>query len=137
QGDRWKAYEAAKAALALTPAPDNGHDVFVKHCATCHRFNREGVAVGPDLFDIRRQEKESILLHIVIPEYEIVPNFTTYICETRDGRSITGILTGENSSAVTLRQAQGLEENIPRGQIVSLTPSRLSLMPQEFERTVS
>ena len=32
---------------------------------------------GPDLFEIRNQPKEAILLHIIIPEYEIVPGYVT------------------------------------------------------------
>ena len=59
--------------MKLTPVPANGRAVFEKHCAACHRLNQQGVAVGPDLFDIRQQPKESILYHIVIPEAEIAP----------------------------------------------------------------
>lgn len=136
-GDRKAAFEDAKAALALNPAPENGHAVFTRTCAGCHRLNREGFAVGPDLFDIRNQPKESILLHIVLPEQEIAPNFTYYECATKDGRAFSGLLAGESAASITLRQAQGLEETVPRSQIASLTASPLSLMPQELEKTMT
>lgn len=133
-GSREAAFAAAKAALALPPNPANGRAVFGKNCASCHRLNREGVAVGPDLFDIRNQTKEAILFHIIVPEAEIAPNFVNYECETKDGRVLAGLLAVESAGGITLRMAQGLEEVIPRGQISRLSASRLSLMPQEFEK---
>ena len=136
-GDRMKAFTEAKACLTLQPLPTNGRDVFKRLCAGCHRLDREGVAVGPDLFDIRNQPKESILLHIVIPEQEVAPNFANYTCETRDGRTLSGLIAAESTSSVTLRQAQGLEETISRSEIVSLVASQLSLMPQELEKGLS
>jgi putative heme-binding domain-containing protein len=136
-GSRESAFAEAKAALKLTPEPANGRLVFEKACSTCHRLNQQGVAVGPDLFDIRNQPKESILYHIIIPEAEIAPNFVNYECELKDGRVLSGLLAAESSANLTLRMAQGVEEVVPRSQIARLTSSRLSLMPQEVEKTVT
>jgi putative heme-binding domain-containing protein len=136
-GDRQQAFAAAKAALALTPAPASGRAVFERACASCHRLNQQGVAVGPDLFDIRHQPKESILYHLVVPEAEIAPNFVNYECELKDGRVLSGLLASESAGSITLRMAQGAEEIVPRSQIVRLTASRLSLMPQELEQTMT
>lgn len=133
-GDRQEALTKAKASLALSPVAANGRAVFTRLCAGCHRFNREGVAVGPDLFDIRNQSKETILLHIVIPEQEIAPNFVSYECELTDGSSVAGLLVAESGANVTLRMAQGIEEVVPHSRIRRLTASRLSLMPQELEK---
>jgi putative heme-binding domain-containing protein len=94
------------------------------------------VAVGPDLLDIRSQPKESILLHIVIPEYEIAPNFTCYNCVTKDGRTISGIMVAETPAAVTLREPLAVEETIQRDQIQSIEASKLSLMPQGLEKVI-
>lgn len=136
-GSRRAAYEEAKAALDLKPAAASGRAVFLRSCAACHRLGREGVAVGPDLFDIRNQPKETILLHIVIPDYEIAPNFTACLCVTKDGRQITGLLATESTGSITLRMPQGVEEQIPRGQIASLTTAATSLMPAELEKTMT
>ena len=136
-GDREAAFQEAKAALKLKPDPQNGHAVFLKQCTVCHRLNQEGVAVGPDLFDIRNQPKEAILYHIIIPEAEVAPHFANYECETRDGRLLSGLLASESGATITLRMAQGVEETVPRASIVRLEASRLSLMPQEFERLMT
>ncbi len=136
-GNRESAFVEAKAALKLSPVPTNGRAVFEKSCAACHRLNQQGVAVGPDLFDIRQQPKESILYHLIIPEAEIAPNFVNYECELKDGRTLSGLLGSENSGSITLRMAQGVEEKVARSQIARLTASRLSLMPQELEKTMT
>jgi putative heme-binding domain-containing protein len=122
--ERQKAYEEAKACLSLNAKPENGREVFKRACASCHRLDREGFAVGPDLFDIRNQPKESILLHIIIPEQEIAANFTAYTCETRDGRTITGLLVADTPAGVTLRQAQGVEESVTRATLYRWPPAR-------------
>jgi putative heme-binding domain-containing protein len=136
-GDRGKVYEEYKSVLTLTPSAKNGRQVFLKLCANCHRLEREGTPVGPDLFGIRTQPKEAILLHILIPEYEITPGFAAYVVETTDGRVLSGLLVAETPTLVTLRQALNKEETVLRSDIESLTLSKLSLMPQELEKTLS
>ncbi len=136
-GDRAKVYEEFKTVLQLEPTPSNGRAAFKKTCAACHRLDQEGTPVGPDLFGIRNQPKEAILLHLLIPEYEIAPSFAAYVVETGDGRVLTGLVAAETTTSITLRQSLGKEETILRGEIVSITASKLSLMPQELEKTMT
>jgi putative membrane-bound dehydrogenase-like protein len=135
--DRMKVFEECKSVLSLQPAPANGREVFKKNCATCHRLDREGAPVGPDLFGIRNQSKETILLHIIVPEYEILPGFVNYLIETKDGRSLSGIIAAETPQALILRKALNEEETIARSNIVSFTSSGISMMPQELEKTMT
>lgn len=136
-GDRMAAYEKARAVLDLTGQAVNGHKVFATHCASCHRLDREGYNVGPDLLGIRNQPKESILLHIVHPNYEVVAGFNACTIECQDGRELTGLIIGETPTSVTLRQAQGLEETVPRSGISRLTVGQLSLMPEGLEEAMT
>jgi putative membrane-bound dehydrogenase-like protein len=135
--DRGRVYDDCKPALSLTPDAGNGRMVFKKHCANCHRLDREGFAVGPDLFGIRNQPKEAILLHIVVPEHEITQGFAAYTVETRNGRTLTGLLASETPVSITLRQPLGKEETVLRSDIEVLVASKLSLMPQEFEKAMN
>ena len=135
--DRMKVYEDYKAVLALPANAKNGHAVFTKTCAACHQFAGEGQRVGPELTGIRLQPAEAILLHIIVPDAEIYPGFTAYEVETKDGRSLTGLLTSDTPTSVTLRAAQGVEENILRANIAKLTSSSTSLMPNELEKTMT
>jgi putative membrane-bound dehydrogenase-like protein len=136
-GDRMKVFEDFKSVLKMTPRPANGKAVFALHCASCHRLDREGVPVGPDLFGMRNQSKEAMLLHIIVPEYEILPGFAGYEVELKDGRVLSGLIAAETPSSITLRMAQGQEETLPRQAIAKLAATGLSLMPQEMEKNMS
>ena len=135
-GDRMKAYEAAKAVLALAPNAAHGKEVFKTICSSCHRLDQEGHTVGPDLMDIRNQTKEAALMHIVVPDFEIVPAFAASIAELKDGRTLVGIVISDTPESITLRQPLSVEENIPRAAIKSLTASEHSLMPPGIETTM-
>jgi putative membrane-bound dehydrogenase-like protein len=137
ESDRMKVYEEYKTVLSLKPDSKNGHAMFQKNCTACHVFAGEGHIVGPDLTGIRNQPSEVLLLHIIVPEYEIVPIYTCYNIETKEGQGFTGLLAAETPTAITVRMAQGLEQQIPRADIATMTTSRLSLMPDELEKAMS
>src|ERR1043166_139174 len=136
-GDRMKVYEESKSVLALKPDGKNGHAGFQRLCTPCDVFAGEGHTVGPDLTGIRNQPADVLLLHIVVPEYEIVPIYTCYNVETKDGQSFSGLLAAETPATITLRMAQGVEQKIARSDVASMQTSRLSLMPQELEKAMS
>lgn len=135
--DRMKTYEDWKPVAELKGDSKNGHKIFTKTCTPCHVFDGEGHVVGPDLTGIRNQPKATLLLHIIIPEYEIMPTYTLYNVETKDGESYSGLLSSDSAQSITLRQASAVEQKIPRANIASMASSRLSLMPQELEKTMS
>ena len=86
---------------------------------------------------MRNQPKEALLLHILIPEFEITKGFSAYVVETKDGRTLTGLVVSDTDTSVTLRQALGKEENVLRSDIERLESSKLSLMPQEIEKLMT
>ena len=135
--DRMKVYEDYKSILTLKPNPKNGHAVFTRTCTGCHVYGSEGNLVGPDLTGIRNQPKDVLLLHIIVPEYEIMPTYTCYNVETKDGETMTGLLAAETPNTITLRQALAHEVTLQRANIASMTASTLSLMPDELEKTMS
>jgi putative heme-binding domain-containing protein len=136
-GDRAKVYEAYKDVITLRADPANGRAVFKRECASCHRLDQEGYAVGPDLFGIRNQPKEAILLHVLVPDHEITQGFTAYNVATKDGRVLTGLIASESPTSITLRQPLGKEDTILRDEIEELSAGKQSLMPQGLEKTVS
>ena len=134
---RPEALAEASQALALKPVPAEGRAVFNAVCASCHRLDREGHAVGPDLFDIRRQTKENILFHIVNPDAEIAPAFTAYLAEAKDGRILSGILVGDTPTSITLRGPLGVETSLLRVDLSKLEALPGSLMPTGLEAGLS
>jgi putative membrane-bound dehydrogenase-like protein len=134
---RPEALAEASKALALKSVPAEGRAVFNAVCASCHRLDREGYAVGPDLFDIRRQTKENILFHIVNPDAEIAPAFTAYLAEAKDGRILSGILVGDTPTSITLRGPLGVEASLLRADLAKLEALPGSLMPTGLEAGLS
>ena len=135
--DRYRVFEDFKPVLQLSATPQNGHEVFKRLCVQCHTHSGEGSRVGPDLTGVQNQPAEALLFHILVPEAEIYPGYQSYALETKDGRSLTGLLVAETEASVTLRQSLGVEETVSRSNVASLQASPLSLMPQGFEQTMS
>lgn len=136
-GDRAAVYESLKDVVDLQANPANGRLVFKRVCANCHRLDREGFAVGPDLFSIRNQPKAAILLHILVPDQEITEGFTAYTILTRDGRTLTGLIAAETPNSITLRMQQGKEESLLRSDLDEIVAAKVSLMPQGVEKDVT
>jgi len=59
------------------------------------------------------------------------------IIETKDGRTLDGIVTAESAASLTLKRAEGLTETMLRRDIVQLTGSGLSLMPEGLETAIT
>ena len=137
ESDRMKVYEELKSVLELPADPKNGRKVFARVCAACHRLDEEGTAVGPDLFSIRNQPKSAILLHVIVPDYEISPGFNNYLIELKDGRTLSGIIRSETDNAITLRSATGQDETIPRVNIRTVQGSSNSMMPQGLKNSMT
>lgn len=114
-----------------------GKAVFVKQCAGCHRLDGEGVAVGPDISDMRTQTPEQILASVLDPNAAIDANFYRYAVLTDDGQLLEGLLEDSNQQAVTLRLQDGLRRTVPREQIEQLRATGVSMMPEGFENQIS
>jgi putative membrane-bound dehydrogenase-like protein len=136
-GDRAKVYEAYKGVVDEPSDPNRGRAVFKRECASCHRLDREGFAVGPDLFGIRNQPKSAILLHILVPDHEITQGYGAYTVATKDGRVLTGLIASETPTSILLRQPLGKEDTILRDEIDELSASAQSLMPQGLEKNIT
>ncbi|MFN8855676.1 MAG: c-type cytochrome, partial [Planctomycetaceae bacterium] len=136
-GDRARVYEEFRDVVDLPSNSTRGREVFRRVCANCHRLEREGYQVGPDLFSIRNQPTATILLHILVPDQEITEGFTAQTVLTRDGRTLSGLLASETATSLTLRMQQGKEENLSREEIEEMAPSTTSLMPQGLEKDLT
>ncbi|HTG45335.1 MAG TPA: c-type cytochrome, partial [Verrucomicrobiae bacterium] len=135
--DREKVYEEYKSVLGLNGNGRKGEAVFQKSCAACHRLDRIGTPVGPDLFSIRNLSKEAILMHIILPDLEIAAGFNLYALELKDGTVVSGIIRSETESALTVRMADGQDRTVPRSAVESLQAGTVSMMPRELEKTMS
>lgn len=132
--DRKAVFEQYKDALILTPDPASGAAIFKEFCSSCHSFQGVGFQVGPDLTDIKSQPNESILMHILMPNWLLVEGFENVVIETADFETFSGIIVAQNEASVTIRCAYGVEKTVPRTDIASMRAVGTSLMPEELEK---
>ena len=125
------------AALAIKGDSARGKRVFETVCATCHRAGDLGKDVGPNLATIRQWNPDQLLINILDPNREVAPNFVAYTVETKDGRTLDGIITEESAASLTLKRAEGVTETVLHRDIAQLTGSGLSLMPEGLEAAIT
>ena len=125
--------QALMPATAATGDAPAGRKIYTERCASCHRFGNEGNVVGPDIVTMKASGKEKLLVNIVDPNREVAPNLQSYMLETTDGETITGLLLRESGGSVTLALGAGSEATFIRAQIRKFTPQGKSLMPEGLE----
>ncbi|WP_373513092.1 PVC-type heme-binding CxxCH protein [Persicitalea sp.] len=136
-GGRMKIYQDYKTILSQTADAGAGKVVFERSCSACHTYAGKGGQVGPDLTGVRNQPADALLLHILVPNYEVLPAYQAIAVETNDGRSLSGWLLAETDNGLTLKTAFGTEEAVLRKNIKTLSNSGLSLMPEGLEQTMT
>lgn len=137
-GGRMKVYQDFKEKLGRPAVAANGRKVFETSCSACHTYSGvEGGNVGPDLTGIRNQPPDAILLHIVVPNYEVYPAYQALNIETNDGNTVTGWVVSETENSLTIRTAFSTEETILRKNIRTITNPGISLMPDGLEQAMT
>jgi putative membrane-bound dehydrogenase-like protein len=135
--DRLTVIESVKVTLPAAGDMAKGKDVFVKHCAGCHRSGDLGHRVGPDLAGMSSKSREQLLEDILDPNRQTLPDFVAVSVVTSDGVTLTGLLGGETSTTITLRRAEGVVEQVARSQVEEFRGTGKSLMPEGFEQSLS
>ncbi len=130
---RQDVYDAFKSALDLKGDPQHGRALYLERCSSCHRLENQGFVLGPDLVTVKNSGKEKLLGNILHPNREVAPQFQVYEVETQDGESVIGLVSNETATSVTIKQAYGKEEVVPRSKIKKMQSQNQSLMPEGLE----
>jgi putative heme-binding domain-containing protein len=130
---RQEVVAAFQPALTLTGDAARGKKIFVERCASCHRLGGEGYVLGPDLVSVRNAGKEKLLISILDPSREMLPQYLAYEIETKDDESFLGILVNETATSVTLRQSYAKDTVVPRANIARMQSRGQSMMPEGLE----
>jgi putative heme-binding domain-containing protein len=105
-------------------------------CFACHRFRNEGGAVGPDLTTAGgRFSPHDLLESIIEPSKTVSDLYAASNIRLADGDTVTGhivYLGGDNVQVNTDMFDPSQSVNIDRKQIVSITLSKISPMPQDL-----
>jgi putative membrane-bound dehydrogenase-like protein len=133
--DRQKVIDTYAAAVAkLTGDAARGQKVFAKTCAVCHKLGGVGNEVGPDLASLNDRSTDYLLVAILDPNRAVEARYVSYIGETKSGLTLTGVLTAETGSSVTLVGADGKAQTILRTDLESLSSTGRSAMPEGLEK---
>ncbi|HXG10605.1 MAG TPA: PVC-type heme-binding CxxCH protein [Gemmataceae bacterium] len=133
---RQEVVDAYQKALQLPGDAARGKQVFAKECSACHRLEGVGHNIGADLSAVRDRGLDAVLLNILDPNREVKPQFLSYVLATRTGRVITGMITAETATSITIRRADGTSETILRLDIEELRSTGLSFMPEGLEKQI-
>ncbi len=138
EGDKLKEIVKYKTMLTSGPAGDasRGRAVFTRTCQQCHTFFGEGGKVGPDITGSNRADLDYLLQNILDPNAVIPNDYRTSTLETKDDRSITGIVTKQDGTAVTIITPNDTLV-IPRGEVKALVPSEFSMMPEGILQAIT
>ena len=85
---------------------------------------------------MKNRGPEAILVNVLDPNREVNPQYLNYLLLTTDGRSLSGILTGETATSVTLKKQENATETVLRIDIESLKSTGQSLMPVGMEKQI-
>jgi putative heme-binding domain-containing protein len=107
-------------------------------CLNCHRIGDKGSTLGPELTQIgKKLNREKLLESLLEPSKEIEPKYVAYVVETRDGQVHTGLIVERKKTYLLLRTAQDQPVRIRAEDIVQMTASRTSLMPEQQLRDLT
>jgi putative heme-binding domain-containing protein len=133
----WKLDDLATAAEHLEPGRsyNSGRQMFtMASCISCHKVGDQGNDFGPKLTELDPKWKPvDVLREILEPSHRIHEKFRSQVIELKNGKTITGLVTGEKDGNVLVVEnplAKAEATPIPKGQIESRTESKVSLMPK-------
>jgi len=134
---RKTAIEQMRPALAMKGDTLAGRAAYQELCAKCHRLGEEGEDLGPKLTEIFRKSSESLLHDIIDPNAAVETKYLSHVVRTKDGEFLTGIIVGETDEEIVLAAEGGVRKAVRREQIVELSATGLSQMPEGLEEGMS
>jgi putative membrane-bound dehydrogenase-like protein len=125
------------AATTMHGDAKKGQQVFATICITCHKHGQLGVDVGPPLSDVKVKPPEGLLSDILDPNRMFEARWSAYSVETKDGRTLSGLIQSETSDNIVLAMMGGAKETIPRSAIQDMKSLDRTLMPDGLEAAIS
>ena len=132
--DRQRVIGEFQPSLKLVGDRRHGAVLFANLCLVCHVIQGQGNQVGPDLSGVRSHPKETLMVDILDPSRQVLPDYVNYVLVTEGGETLTGYIETETPTAVTLRRPREPDAVIPRNQIKELRADGKSPMPEGLEQ---
>jgi putative heme-binding domain-containing protein len=136
---RQKQREVLRVAKLLAAGKGDaraGRKVYADTCGKCHKLFGQGGDVGPELTGYERTNAMYWMENIIDPSALIREEYTSFIVQTTDGRTLTGLVANQDKTTVSLRDQEGRLTRIARSKIDDMRASPVSLMPEGQLRTL-
>ncbi len=109
---------------------DAGRGKLVYERRSCHRCHSGESRLGPDLAGAAaRFSRDDLFAAIVEPNRDVSPLYQTSQLETDSGKVYQGLIVYESPEGTLIQTSADTTVRIAGEQIVSIRPSRQSLMP--------
>lgn len=114
-----------------------GKVLFARTCGPCHKMYGQGGIIGPDLTGSNRASVEYLLSNILNPSGEIQDDYKMVVVTTRDGRTYTGNIAGENERQLRLRVVGQDVVVLNKSDVQSREETPVSMMPTGLFETLT
>jgi putative membrane-bound dehydrogenase-like protein len=135
--DRAAVVKDYMVATTMKGDAKKGQAVFATICITCHKHGTMGVDVGPPLSDVKVKPPEGLLSDILDPNRMFEARWSAYTVETKDGRTLSGLIQSETSDSIVLAMMGGAKETISRSAIKEMKSLDRTLMPVGLEAAIT
>lgn len=131
-----------QATVATGGDPARGRRLFLSAqigCAKCHAAEGRGARSAPILLPSATPSTRAALVEAILePSARIAPGFESWIVETQDETTLTGLLARRAPNGdVLLIEASGQPKRIPAANVARFGPLPQSLMPEGMVETLS
>jgi putative heme-binding domain-containing protein len=124
-----------QALLALKGDAERGKRLLFSaavQCLNCHKVGEKGSTLGPELTHVgKKLTRAQVLDRLLYPSKNMDPKYRPYLLETADGKLHTGLLVEKTARHVVLRTVQDQKVEVRAATVVSVTPQKVSLMPEQ------
>ncbi|MCL6258708.1 c-type cytochrome [Aquiflexum sp. TKW24L] len=130
----------AERLAEFVPDPNHlvsGATIFEKNCSSCHQIDNKGGLIGPQLDGVGNWGQTALATKILDPNRNITENFRTYNISLNNGQTVSGLYRREEGQTVVLADQTGKEFSVSKPEIKEMTPSKYTLMPDNFNTALS
>lgn len=127
----------ATAIVALKPDLQTGAKLFAERCALCHKLGDQGKVIGPQLEGVGSRGIARLCEDILWPDRNVDEAFRITLLTLENGESLSGLVTERTADSLLFTDQTGKQRRILVAEIEQEKQSKLSLMPGNFEETMT
>ena len=120
-----------------TASVEEGQQLFLAYCSSCHQINHMGGDIGPQLDGIGNWGRRALTEKILDPNRNVSRAFVNYDISLVDGNTISGMLRREEGEMIVFANVAGQEFSLPKKDISEMNISPYTLMPDNFGEVLS